>query len=91
MSEIGIIEPHDLMLKLPKDGWRLEKGGILSEICVRYEQVGNPLPDGGNIIFVCHALTGDAHVIGYRPGERPGIDQPSGWWEGMIGPGMGIV
>lgn len=90
MSEIGIIEPHDLMLKLPKDGWRLEKGGILSEICVRYEQVGNPLPDGGNIIFVCHALTGDAHVIGYRPGERPGIDQPSGWWEGMIGPGMGI-
>lgn len=90
MSAIGIIEPKDILLEPPEGGWKLEKGGTLPEIRVRYEMVGTPEPDGGNVVFVCHALTGDAHVIGYRPGERPGTDRPSGWWEGMIGPLAGI-
>lgn len=90
MSAIGIVEPKDLKLKLPDGGWRLEKGGILPEINVRYECVGTPKPDGSNIVFICHALTGDAHVAGYRPGENPEKQQPSGWWEGMIGPLQGI-
>ena len=87
---IGIVEPKDLQLVIPEGGWKLEKGGSLSEISVRYEMVGTPAEDGRNVIFVCHALTGDAHVIGYRPGEKPGKDRPSGWWEGMIGPHLGI-
>ena len=87
---IGIVEPHDILLEAPEGGWKLEKGGVLPEIRVRYELAGTPAPDGSNVIFVCHALTGDAHVIGYRPGEKPGQDKPSGWWEGMIGPLSGI-
>ena len=89
-GQIGIVTPQDLRLELPKGGLRLEKGGVLSEVTVRYEQVGRAEPDGSNVVFICHALTGDAHVVGYRPGERVGEEKPSGWWEGMIGPGQGI-
>ena len=91
MSDIGIIEPHDLTLTPPEGGWVLEKGGTLDSITVRYEMVGTPADDGSNVIFVCHALTGDAHIVGYRPGERPGTDRPSGWWEEMIGEHSGGI
>ena len=91
MSAIGIVEAHDVRLDPPEGGWRFERGGTLPEVTVRYEMVGvPPEPSGANVVFICHALTGDAHVVGYRPGERPGVDKPSGWWEGMIGPGAGI-
>ncbi len=90
MSAIGVVEPHDILLDAPEGGWKLEKGGTLPEVRVRYELMGQPNAEGSNIIFVCHALTGDAHVVGYRPGERPGVDRPTGWWEGMIGPLSGI-
>ncbi len=91
MSESGVIQPQDLKLRLPEGGFNLEKGSSLSEITVRYEIVGEPKPDGSNIIFICHALTGDAHVAGYRPGEEISeTTKPSGWWDNMIGPGRGI-
>ena len=60
---------------------------MLPEIQVAYERCGQRAqPDGRNVIYICHALTGDAHVAGVRPGET----EPSGWWEGMIGSGRGI-
>ena len=82
---VGIVEPKMIELKLPEGGLRLETGGLLKKIEVRYEECGAPMRDD-NVIFICHALTGDAHVAGIRPGE----DKPSGWWEGMIGPGRAI-
>lgn len=82
---VGIVEPKKLKLKLPEGGYRLESGGILREIEVQYEECGAPLRSG-NAVFICHALTGDAHVAGIRPGET----KPSGWWEGMVGPGRAI-
>ena len=88
MSEnegVGIVEPKMMELKLPEGGFRLETGGVLKRIDVRYEECGAPMRDG-NVIFVCHALTGDAHIAGIRPGET----KPSGWWELMIGPGRAI-
>jgi len=84
--QVGVVEPHTLKLNLPPEGFRLEKGGLLPEIEVAYECCGAVTPDSGNVVFICHALTGDAHVVGMRPGET----EPSGWWEGMIGPGKGI-
>ena len=86
MSEgVGIVEPKDLKLRLPEGGLKLETGGVLKEISVRYEECGAPMA-ADNVIYICHALTGDAHVAGIRPGET----EPSGWWEEMIGPGRSI-
>ena len=90
MSTIGRVEPQDIRLNPPEGGWKLERGGTLPAIDVRYEMVGTPAPDGANVVFICHALTGDAHVAGWRPEENPEKDKPSGWWDGMVGPGRGI-
>lgn len=79
---VGIVEPKKLKLELPKGGLKLAYGGVLKAIEIAYEECGAPVADD-NVIYICHALTGDAHVAGIRPGE----DKPSGWWERMIGPG----
>jgi homoserine O-acetyltransferase len=81
---VGLVEPKTMELELPEGGYRV-KGGVLSKIEVRYEECGVPMRPG-NVVFICHALTGDAHVAGIRPGET----KPSGWWEGMVGPGRAI-
>ncbi len=83
---MGVVEPQILQLALPPEGFQLEKGGRLPAIQVTYERCGKLAPDKSNVIYICHALTGDAHVAGIRPGET----NPTGWWEGMIGPGRGI-
>ena len=82
---VGVVETKKLKLPLGAEGFRLAYGGVLREIEVAYEECGAP-NDGYNTIYICHALTGDSHVAGVRPGE----DKPSGWWEGMIGPGRAI-
>jgi homoserine O-acetyltransferase len=83
---VGVVFPQSLTLTLPPEGFKLEKGGVLHSITVAYERCGLLTDDNSNVIFVCHALTGDAHVAGIRPGET----EPDGWWEGMIGSGKGI-
>lgn len=85
-ATVGLVEPQTLSLNLPAGGFRLEKGGVLSDITVAFERCGKVTPENDNVVFVCHALTGDAHVAGIRPAEL----EASGWWEGMIGPGKGI-
>ena len=82
---VGIVELKKVKLSLPEGGLRLAYGGVLKEIEVAYEMCGAPY-DGTNAIYICHALTGDAHVAGIRPGET----KPSGWWEGMVGPGRAV-
>ena len=85
MDGVGIVEPRKRRLSLPEGGLRLAYGGVLKEVEVAYEECGAPF-DGSNAVYICHALTGDAHVAGIRPGE----EKPSGWWEGMVGPGRAI-
>ncbi|MBP5285874.1 MAG: homoserine O-acetyltransferase [Kiritimatiellae bacterium] len=82
---VGTVEPKKRKLKLPEGGFRLSYGGVLKEIEVAYEECGAELSEN-NAVYILHALTGDAHVAGMRPGE----DSPSGWWEGMVGPGRAI-
>ena len=83
MSEgVGTVERKKMRLALPEGGLKLAYGGVLKEVEVAYEECGAPIaPD--NVIYICHALTGDSHVAGILPGE----EKPSGWWEEMVGPG----
>ena len=83
---LGVVEPHLTTLELPEGGFRLEDGGTLPRIDVAWESCGLETPANDNVIFICHALTGDAHVAGMRPGET----ESSGWWDGVVGPGKAI-
>jgi homoserine O-acetyltransferase len=71
-------------LELP--GTELELGGALPSVRLAYESWGALSPGRDNAVLVLHAMTGDSHVVG-----EPGPGHPSGgWWEGVIGPGLGI-
>ena len=63
----------------------LESGATLGPVEVAYETYGTLNADKSNAIYVCHALTGDAHAAGHHgdPARR-------GWWDTMIGPGKPV-
>ncbi len=61
----------------------------MGPITVAYETYGQLSPRRDNAIFVCHALTGDAHAAGYRSKEDLAA-RKAGWWDGFIGPGKGL-
>jgi homoserine O-acetyltransferase len=64
----------------------LEYGGRLAQVTVAYEQWGTLNEEHSNGILVPHALTMDSHAAG-PPG--PG-HLGSGWWDGLIGPGLAL-
>jgi homoserine O-acetyltransferase len=64
----------------------LESGATIGPVTVAYETYGELSPRKDNTIFVCHALTGDAHVSG----RNSATDRKPGWWDGFVGPGKAI-
>jgi homoserine O-acetyltransferase len=77
-----------------------ECGESVPELTAAYETYGEF--EGDNVVLVCHALTGSAHVAGRRPDEDAqviganeyGPDQTGGqaraWWDDIVGPGKAI-
>ncbi len=64
----------------------LESGFVVPDVTVAYQTWGTLRADGSNAVYVCHALTGDSHVVGPAgPGHVT-----AGWWDGLVGPGAPI-
>ncbi len=63
-------------LFLHKDPITLENGTTLSQVEVAWQSFGRLLPDGSNVVWICHALTANSDAVQ--------------WWKGLIGPGMAI-
>lgn len=83
---VGQVETKIVSIPLPPSGLSLENGGILHELTVAYESYGALSPAKDNVVFICHALTGDAHAAGYHTPQ----DKAPGWWDDMIGPRKGL-
>lgn len=72
-------------LHTPDDPLVLANQAVLPVVDVSYETYGTLNRARSNALFVCHALTGDAHAAGFRDGDR----RP-GWWDNLIGPGKPV-
>jgi homoserine O-acetyltransferase/O-succinyltransferase len=60
----------------------LASGETLAACDIAYTTHGTLNGQRSNAILVCHALTGDQHLIGAHP-----VTGKQGWWETLAGPG----
>ncbi|MCL4722624.1 MAG: alpha/beta fold hydrolase, partial [Gammaproteobacteria bacterium] len=81
-GSVGLVSTRNVRLFTAEEPLQLEQGGTLGPVDVAYETYGTLAPAADNAVFVCHALTGDAHAAGRHDGAR----RP-GWWDNLIGPG----
>ncbi len=85
-SSIGLVQTQFIKLFEPPHVLTLEGGHRLGPVTVAYETYGELTAAKDNAIFVCHALTGDAHVAGWHSAES----RKPGWWDGLVGPGKAL-
>jgi len=84
-GSVGPVETRQVVLFTEDDPLVLESGAVLGPVTVAYETYGEPDRDGTNTVFICHALTGDAHAAGHH-----GDPSRPGWWDTLIGPGKPV-
>ncbi len=85
-NSVGIVETQFATLFEPPHELVTSGGKTLGPITVAYETYGELSPEKDNAIFICHALTGDAHAAGIHSDE----DTKPGWWDDFVGPGKGL-
>ncbi len=81
---LGTTQTQRVVLFTEDDPLRLASGRTLGPVEVAYETYGTLSPEADNVVFVCHALTGDAHAAGVDAEGRVG------WWDNLIGPGRAV-
>jgi homoserine O-acetyltransferase len=91
---VGWTEPKVRRVVPAGETITLEKGGLVGPVDIEFETYGELSPAKDNVILICHALSGDAHVAGWdRRAEKAGrtyrLKHP-GWWDTVIGPGKAI-
>lgn len=85
-ASVGVVTKQFYTFAEPPNEMILENGASFGPITMAYETYGELAADGGNVVLVTHALTGDSHVAGYYHSD----DKKPGWWDIMVGPGKGI-
>ncbi|MFM7246077.1 MAG: homoserine O-acetyltransferase [Actinomycetota bacterium] len=82
---LGLVETQRVVLYTEDDPLVLDSGETLAPVEVAYETYGERAPGDGNVVVVCHALTGDANAAGHH-----GDPTRPGWWDTLIGPGKPV-
>ena len=85
-NSVGIVQTRKERVVEADEPLELECGKTLGPIDVAYETYGRLNEAGDNVVLICHALSGNAHVAGFNSPD----DKKPGWWEVMVGPGKGI-
>lgn len=82
---LGPVETQRVTLFDGSDPLVLSSGRVLPQVEVAFETYGTLSPQRDNAVFICHALTGDAHAAGHH-----GDPARVGWWDNIIGPGRPV-
>ncbi|MBN2590994.1 MAG: homoserine O-acetyltransferase [Sedimentisphaerales bacterium] len=85
-NSVGIVQTQTIRVVEQEEPLQLDCGKTLAPIDVAYETYGTLNEKGDNVILICHALSGNAHVAGINNPD----DKKPGWWDNMVGPGKSI-
>lgn len=85
-NSVGIVDTKTVRVVEPDHPLELKCGKTIAPVDVAYETYGELNEAGDNVVLICHALSGDAHVAGFNSVD----DKKPGWWDIMVGPGKGI-
>jgi len=81
-NSVGLVETKIIRVIEQHQPLKLQCGRELGPIDVAYETYGTLDHDAGNVILICHALSGNAHIAGKNSPD----DKKPGWWDAMVGP-----
>jgi len=85
-NSVGVVKTQTIRVVEENYPLELACGKSIGPVDVAYETYGKPDANGDNVVLICHALSGNAHVAGLN---NPN-DRKLGWWDNMVGPGKGI-